>query len=198
MASKNPEGWVQSKALSLPELWDAMNRHHPWTHPVSYYMILVIFFEETAFCDISQLGTSGSLGCGFGQIEMSNPDKVPFFEWLGLPTDYNQVASMMLADRDFAVKVHCKYFQYLTMFMGKGLDGCLHAQVGAHTAYISLFSQGAQMLQTAMEAGDRVASIRALKWARERGPKSNNIPYLEPYLDFWKYILPESYLRLGF
>ena len=198
MASMNPVGWIPQQALSLPDLWEALGRHHPPGHPVSYYMILVIFFEETAFCDISQLGTSGNLGCGFGQLEMSNPEKLPFYAWADLPLDYKKVAAGMLISKEYAVKVHCKYFQYLTDMMGMGLEGCLHGQVGSHTSYIPLFYKGAQMLEQAMNAGNRVDCINALKYAREKGPKANNIPFREPYLDFWKFILPENYLRLGF
>ena len=97
MASMNPVGWIPQQALSLPDLWEALGRHHPPGHPVSYYMILVIFFEETAFCDISQLGTSGNLGCGFGQLEMSNPEKLPFYAWADLPLDYKKVAAGIAA-----------------------------------------------------------------------------------------------------
>src|SRR5262249_9306667 len=90
MVQKCPFAWVEAKALDFPGIWDAVSRHHPWGHPVSYYMIAVIFFEETGFCNIGQAQTSGSLGVGFGQLEVSNPDKKDFYAWLGLPTDYKQ------------------------------------------------------------------------------------------------------------
>src|SRR5262245_28326379 len=70
MVRQSPFAWVEAKALDFPGIWDAVSRHHPWSHPVSYYLIAVIFFEETGFCDIAQARTSGSLGVGFGQLEV--------------------------------------------------------------------------------------------------------------------------------
>jgi hypothetical protein len=197
MVNKCPFAWVESKAWDFPALWDSISRHHPWNHPVSYFLILVIFFEETGFCNISQAQTSGSLGTGFGQLEVSNPEKKDFYAWLGLPTDYRAVAQLMLSDNDQAVRVHCKYFQYLTSVKHFGLEGCLGAQVGGHTSYKSLFRQGAQMLEKAFNEDDRPGYIRALNWARSNSAKKNGIT--ESYFpQFWKFILPDTWFELGY
>ena len=97
----------------------------------------------------------------------------------------------MLGSNDFSVKVHCQYFQYLTSQRGAGLEGCLSAQVGKHVVYKSLFRTGAAMLETAYNAKDRKACISALNYARDKGPKSNNIPE-RLFTQFWQYILPDS------
>ena len=197
MVNKCPYAWVESKAWDFPSLWDSISQHHPWNHPVSYFMILVIFFEETAFCNISQAQTSGGLGTGFGQLEVSNPEKKDFYAWLGLPTDYRQVSQMMLADKDRSVLVHCKYFQYLTSVKYFGLEGCLGAQVGSHISYKALFRQGAQMLEQAFNENDRNGYIRALNFARSNSTKKNGIP--ESYFpQFWEFILPDSWFELGY
>jgi len=197
MVRQSPFAWVEAKALDFPGIWDAVSRHHPWGHPVSYYMIAVIFFEETGFCNIAQAQTSGSLGVGFGQLEVSNPDKKDFYAWLGLPTDYKQVSAMMLADKNLAVKVHCKYFQYLTSECNKSLDGCLSAQVGDHVEYKSLFRQGAALLEQAWNDNDRAGYIRALNHARANSPKKNSIPE-KLFPDYWQYILPDTWFTLGY
>ena len=193
MVSRCPFAWIESKALSLPDLKDAISRHHPASHPVSPFIILVIFFEETGFCNISQAGTSGNLGCGFGQMEMSNPEKKVFYEWMGLPGAYKQVAAMMLADKDIAVKGHCKYFQYLTSVMGKDLGGCLGAQVGSHTSYIAHFRKGADLLEAACNGANRKDCIYALNYARYQSAKANGIPETL-FKDYWEFILPTPYV----
>lgn len=197
IVKRSPYGWDESKAWSFPSIWNAISRHHPWDHPVSYFMIAVIFFEETGFCNISQAGTAGALGTGFGQIEVSNPEKKDFYAWLGLSTDYRVVAQTMLADNDTAVRIHCKYFQYLTNVRNKSLEGCIAAQIGSHVQYKGLFLQGARLLRDAWNANDRKAYIYALNFARENSSKKNPI-YESLFPDFWKFILPESWFTLGY
>jgi hypothetical protein len=158
-------------------------------------MLTVIFFEETAICNIIQAGTKGALGAGFGQLEMSSTPR-EFFAWLGMPTDYREVAKQMLADKDLAIKVHCKYFQWLVNERGKGLDGCLSAQVGSHTEYIDLFKVGATLFENAWKTGDRSACIMALNHARSKSPKHNNIPE-HLFAEFWEFILPSSWVKGG-
>ncbi len=196
MVSRSPQAWVESTALSFPDLWDALNRHHPANHPVSYFMILVIFFEETMFCNVKQAGTQGRLGVGFGQLEVSNKEKKEFYSWMGLPTNYQAVAEQMLDDSDLAVKVHCKYFQYLNTVKHKGLDGCLSAQVGSHGTYIPLFKKGAGDLEKAFNANDRKGCINALNYARANSAKGNNTPE-HLFKDFWEFILPDEWFTSG-
>ena len=190
MVNKSPFAWIESKAADFPTLYDSIGSCHPSDHPVSPFMILVIFFEETGFCNIKQAHAKGGLGIGFGQLEISNPEKRDFFEWAGLPSNYQAVAMLMLGDTDFAVKVHCQYFQYLTSQRGLSLDGCLSAQVGWHTEYKLLFRQGADMLKTTYVANDRPGCIAALNYSRAKG-KCNNIPE-SLFPEFWQFILPDS------
>ena len=197
IVTKCPYAWVQQKAWDFPTLWDSISRHHPWGHPVSGFMIAVIFFEETGFCNIAQADVPAGYGVGFGQLEVRNPEKMEFYQWLGMPTDYKVVAQMMLANNDTAVRVHCKYFQYLTQEKQKGLEGCLGAQVGKHRQYIPLFKTGASLLEKAFRENDRAGYIRALNYARENSPKHNQIS--EKYFpDYWQFILPDSWFKYGF
>ena len=197
MVSRPPATWVEANAWDISSLWDSISKNHPSDHVISYYMLLVIFFEETAWCNITQAGTKGSLGVGFGQLEVSNPEKADFYEWMGLGRDYRPVAGMMRADNNFAVKVHCGYFQWLTDEMGKDIDGCLSAQVGSHTEYKDLFKKGADMLEDAWNANDRDAYITALNHARWKSSKKNGIP-VNLFGDFYDFILPETWFTLGY
>jgi len=193
---KCPFAWEEDKAWSFPEIWAALGRHHPRAHPVSYFMIAVVFFEETGFCNIRQAHTKGNLGIGFGQLEVSNPEKREFYAWMGLPTDYRQVAERMLADRDFSVGVHCGKYQYLHEVKKRGLEGILGARVGPHKAYKLLFRQGESMLHKAFDAGDRKGYIAALNHARTSSPKANGIG--EKYFpEYWRFTPPDSWLTLG-
>lgn len=197
MVNKRPYGWVEEKALDFPSLWSTLSRHHPANHPVSYFMIAVIFFEETGFCNIPQADTPAGFGVGFGQLEVRNPEKKEFYAWLGLPTDYKQVAQMMLGDKDFSVKVHCKYFQFLSTVKGLGLDGCLGAQVGKHTVYKDLFKEGAAKLEKAFKENKRAAYIEALNHAPSNSPKKNGISE-KFFPEYWQFTLPESWFAMGF
>jgi hypothetical protein len=192
MVSRCPFGWVEAKSWSIVDLWDSISNNHPDDHPVSYFMIAVIFFEETGFCNVSQAFTQGTLGVGFGQLEVRNPEKQAFYDWANLPTDYLEVSGLMLSDNDTAVSVHCQWLQYLTSQMGMGLDGCLGAQVGPYTAYKQLFKDGAKMFEDAYNNNDRDGCMAALNYARYKSPKKNGIPY-SLYSDYWDLILPGSW-----
>jgi hypothetical protein len=194
---KCPFAWEQFKAWDFPTLWDSISQNHPSDHPVSYFVLAVIFFEETAFCNRAQAETPSGYGVGFGQLEVKNPEKKEFYEWLGISTDYKEVARMMLADNDTSVWTHCNYFQYLTSEKYYKLDGCLGAQVGSHTVYKSLFQDGAKLLEKAYNDNDRAAYIYALNYARNNSPKNNGIPE-NLFPEFWQFILPDSWFTLGY
>ena len=124
--------------------------------------MLVIFFHETGFSNIKQ-GKGSGPAVGFGQMEIFNDDKIPFFKWLPpgfdsvtfnpktppaaqkakkdqygiLPTMEKLTDARVTSDDDFAIKMHCKYFEWLfnegysksmpTQKGIKSLDGMLAA-----------------------------------------------------------------------
>lgn len=189
--NKRPFAWDQARAWSFSDLWDSISTNHPEDHPVSYFMLAVIFFEETAFCNIPQAETPSGFGVGFGQLEVKNPEKKDFYDWLGIDNNYRAVSNLMLSSKDTSVWVHCNYFQYLTETRYYKLDGCLSAQVGSHKAYKGLFIEGAKRLEAAYDANDRAGYIAALNYARTGSAKKNGIP-LKLFPEFWEFILPED------
>ncbi len=68
-----PFAWEQFRAWDFPTLWDSISQNHPSDHPVSYFMLAVIFFEETAFCNRAQAEAPSGYGVGFGQLEVKEP-----------------------------------------------------------------------------------------------------------------------------
>lgn len=194
---KTPFAWSQAAAYDFPTFWSTLQRVHPADHPISYFLMAVICFEETGFCNIQQAETPSGLGVGFGQLEVKNPEKVAFYEWAGVETDYRDLARHMLRDREFSLGLHCQYFQFLTDERNLKLDGCLSAQVGKHQQYKQLFKTGAAMLETAFDANDRPGYIRALNYARANSAKKNGIPE-SLFKDYWEFILPQSWFDYGF
>lgn len=195
--SRSPFAWSQGAAYDFPTFWSTLQRAHPEDHPVSYFMMAVICFEETGLCNIKQAETPSGLGVGFGQLEVKNPEKREFYEWAEVETDYHQLAQHMLSDREFSLGVHCQYFQFLTDVKNLKLEGCLGAQVGNHVQYKDLFKTGASMLEDAFDANDRDAYIVALNYARTKSAKKNPIP-VSLFKDYWDFILPQSWLDYGF
>jgi hypothetical protein len=84
---KSPYGWDQFKAWDFPTLWDSISQNHPSDHPVSYFMLAVIFFEATTFCKRDRAEAPSGYGVGFEQLEVKNPKKKEIYEWLGISTD---------------------------------------------------------------------------------------------------------------
>lgn len=204
LVARTPFAWNQAAAYDFPTFWSTLQRVHPAKHPVSYFMIATICFEETGFCNIKQAERPAGLGVGFGQLEVKNPEKVEFYEWAGVETDYRKLSELMIADREFSLGLHCQYFQYLTEVKNLRLDGCLSAQVGTaqkqfppHSQYPALFKKGASLLESAFEANDRDAYIYALNYARYNSPKKNGTP-ASLFKDYWEFILPQSWFDYGF
>ncbi len=86
-----PGPWDPEKSLNLFEMRLAIQR---WNRSaLSADMILVIFFEESLFCNMRQMlkkdkaGQGSGPGIGFGQMETGNKDKQAYYAWAGLPTD---------------------------------------------------------------------------------------------------------------
>src|SRR5262249_26311599 len=114
------------------------------------------------------------------------------------------IAFMMLANNDFAVQVHCRFFQWLTSAENpdrkSSLRGCLAAQVGSHTEFINLFIEGEKKFRAAWDKNTRVDFANALNHARTNGPKENGIPITgkNAFTDYWEYILPDTWFTLGY
>src|SRR5262249_9694404 len=70
-------GWNPRGALSLPEVWGLVEDYQPPDLPMTTEMFVTICFEETACCNMVQLGTTA--GIGPGQLQVSESDKVKFF-----------------------------------------------------------------------------------------------------------------------
>lgn len=125
--------------------------------------------------------------------------------------------SRILDDNEFSIKMHVKFFQWLTRGYGpdakpKGLDGLLAAQTGggANTAARGAFKDGAKALADLMVpdstvnskwtdaewqkyyATRRQAFIGALNTARSKF-KGNTIP--GTFVKFWEFFLPDEFLQ---
>jgi len=243
----SPTGWNPRGALNLPDTWYLVEKHMPSGFPMSVAMFAVFFFEETACCNIVQLGTPAAIGPG--QLQVSEQGKVDFFaakdpaksnfmggQWdssmtimavnqkdatvfmrkerlhpklMELTKDY------ILAHNEFAIKMHVKFFQWLSRGFAdgkpKGLEGLLAAQTGGggNVAARQLFKDGAAALEKLMQpdptidlrwldaewktyyAKRRKEFVKALNIAR--GFKGNRVP--ESFVKFWEFFVPDDFLQ---
>jgi len=206
MVHPKPFLWEEDKALNFFEIYNKVCVHHPKGHPISREMIVLIFFEETAFSNVRQSRGTGP-AVGFGQMEIYNPDKIPFFEWLGFNSDRKKHDSRLPLitperisnDNDLSVKISCKYFQWLVSEKGKSTHGALQAQTGggANLSFIPVWLNAEKELKSVLYSADRMKLIKALNQARSGGPHPNPIPF-ELFKAYWDFTLPESELILGF
>jgi hypothetical protein len=196
--------WDEDKALNFFEIYNRISVHHPAGHPVSREIIALIFFEETAFSNVRQNKGSGP-AVGFGQMEIYNHDKIPFFEWLGFNSDRRKSSRLPLItpdrivnDNDFSVQLTCKYFQWLVEKQGKSTIGALQAQTGggANLAFVPLWQSAEQELKKVIFSGDRIRIINALNRARSGGPHPNPIP-LKQFKAYWDFTVPQSQVLFG-
>jgi len=193
-----PALWDSSAALSMRDVSKKL-ASHLWTgQPVTREHMLAIFFHETGFSNIKQASGSGP-AVGFGQMEIFNADKIPFFKWLPPGFDSITFNPKMLAvnqkakkdsygilstmdkltdgrvtsDDDFAIRMHCKYFEWLfkegtsksapTQKGIKTLDGLLAAQTGGgNEPFIDIFRDGGTNLAAAIKTSKRIDIINAL------------------------------------
>src|SRR5262245_59547255 len=159
-------GWNAKGALNLPDTWYLVEKQVPPGFPMSVAMLVTFFFEETACCNMVQVGTPAAIGPG--QLQVSEQGKVDFFaskdparsNFMGGQWDssmtimaVNQQTAQafwrskrlhpdlmeltkdyVLAHNDFAIKMHVKFFQWLSRGFAdgkpKGLEGLLAAQTG--------------------------------------------------------------------
>jgi hypothetical protein len=204
---KKPFLWEPERALNFPDVYDLICRYHPDGHVVSREIIACIFFEETGFCNRKQ---KPGPAVGFGQIQIYDSDKIPFFESIGFNSDRKNTASQLplitydkiISDNDLSVKISCQYFQWLAA-KGKSLHGALQAQTGGggNAKFVPLFIEGGKRLLRAItDEWTREAFADALNYARANGIHANPIPYKGKfaYTKFWEFVIPDSYLELGF
>jgi len=206
MISPKPFLWEEDKALNFFQIYNKIGVHHPTGHAISREMIALIFFEETGFSNVRQNKGSGP-AVGFGQMEIYNPDKIPFFEWLGFNSDRRKSDSRLplitperiVNDNDFSVRLTCKYFQWLVGEHHKSTVGALQAQTGggANLSFIPVWLSAEKELQSVLYSGDRVRLMKALNRARSGGPHPNPIP-LQQFKAYWDFIVPEADMVLGF
>jgi len=205
MVNPKPFLWEETKALNLFQIYNKIGVYHPAGHPVSREMITLIFFEETGFCNIRQNRGAGP-AVGFGQMEIYNPDKIPFFEWLGFNSDRKKTSRLPLitperisADNDLSVKITCKYFQWLVSEKHKTGTGALQAQTGggANLSFIPVWGAAEKELKSVLYSNDRKKIINALNKARSGGPHPNPIPF-DRYKSYWEFTVPEEDLLFGF
>jgi hypothetical protein len=172
---KKPFLWEPDKALHFADIYNLICRFHPEGHAVSREVIACIFFEESAFCNRKQ---QPGPAVGFGQIQIYDKDKIPFFESIGYNTDKQNpnkgqpflTYKMVTDSRELSVQITCKYFQWLVGVKGKSRDGALNAQTGGENAkFVPLFvAGGAKLLQAVTNDWTREAFAEALNYARQR------------------------------
>lgn len=177
--TNKPMFWVEKQAWDFPTIWDAIERNNKSKIPNE--MVAVIFFEETSFVNCQQAGKNGP-AVGFGQIEVGNRDKVPFYRWLSDnkgETDWTvsdllmseltkvqlsgpallekrnlqeRVRTKMLGSNEYSVKISCQYFEWLGTAAGKDQSGIINAQIGTHLEYRTRFQLGYDALKAARAA----------------------------------------------
>ena len=127
-----PYNWDPYRAMPFVEVAQTIKRFLRGGLPIERQHLLVIFFHESGFANVRQNQGKGP-AVGFGQMEIFNKDKIPFFETLRynaailnpkvpanekknysylekyVPLTYESV----LNDNEFAIRMHCAYFGWL-------------------------------------------------------------------------------------
>ncbi len=223
--NERPGLWEPAKAIPFFELANKIDVHLRAGLPVTREMMLVICFHETAFSNIKQ-GRGSGPAVGFGQMEIFNADKVPFFATLGYDSRNGRrmpiarvgtgtgcepqqnlfalTADTLLMNNDLAIKVHCKYFEWLFDCAGKRtLESMLSAQTGGgrNAVFIGIFKQAASNLRAVIYSGDRQKVIDALNSVQQHFNKDGNLEShaitLQRFPKYWDYTLPAGDMVLG-
>lgn len=202
---KKPFLWEADKAVDFPTIYKLICAKHPDGHVVSREIIACIFFEESAFCNRKQ---KPGPAVGFGQIQIYDHDKIPFFESIGYNSDKNKKDSplplityeMITGNKELSVTISCKYFQWLVTTKGKTLNGALQAQTGGgnNGKFVPLFIAGGTKLKQAIASDKTRESLAAaLNYARANGIHQNAIPFSGQfaYTKFWEFVVPDEYLK---
>lgn len=203
---RKPFLWEPDKALNFPDIYSLICKYHPEGNPVSREIVACIFFEETGFCNRKQ---KPGPAVGFGQIQIYDQDKIPFFESIGFNSDKkNKNSSLPLItyetiinDKELSVRLTCQYFQWLVK-NGKSLEGALSAQTGGggNAKFVPLFIEGGKRLQNALyNEQTREAFADALNYARANGIHQNPIPVRgkNAFTKFWEFVIPEEYIMIS-
>jgi len=234
---ERPGLWEPDKALNFFDVANKVDVHLRAGLPVWRELVLVIFFHETGFSNIKQ-GRGSGPAVGFGQMEIFNRDKIKFFKWLkpgfdsvalhptmsplekkkkteehGLsPALEKLTPERVLSNDDFAIWMHCKYFEWLfdegyTTSGQKGirsLQGMLEAQTGGgkNLAFVKIFSDGGKRLRDVIYTGDRKKVIDALNSVmfsfKEGTTELKNQAFkFESFTKYWDFTLPESEMLFG-
>jgi hypothetical protein len=208
--NETPVLWEPAAALPLLEVYKKLKQYLAPSTPISREHMLAIFFHESGFANIKQ-GKNTGPAVGFGQMEIFNLDKIPFFKWLppgydsithspnvphfkkkaaleqhGIPPSATALTDQMVkSDHDFAIRMHCKYFEWLFTEGHsksnphqkgiKDIRGLLAAQTGGggNEHFIEEFDLCGQNVAKVIGSGDREAIIGALNEIRWyfAGPK---------------------------
>jgi hypothetical protein len=127
-----PYNWDPDRAVPFFELAGLIDKHLRSGLAIQREHLLVIFCHETAFANVRQNQGKGP-AVGFGQMEIFNKDKIPFFATLRYNSailnpklslyersqysDLNEFFPLtyesVLNDNEFAVRMHCAYFAWL-------------------------------------------------------------------------------------
>jgi len=209
--------WDPSKALDLFSLMKLI-RMYFLTGNIPAELVAVIFFEETAFCNVRQSVGRDKLtkevkwgpAVGFGQLQIYDPEKRDFFASIGFNNDQRTTTSQPLITFDmvtnnprFSVFLTCRYLEYV--FQKKGnLGAVLGAQTGAGGTG-SNASRNALLIPRWKSAAAELKGLLA-------GIQSNTIADLRPKIarvlnssrhegfaiahthfpDYWKFVLPSD------
>jgi hypothetical protein len=131
--SKNdkPFNWDPDRAVPFFKLAGLVDRFLRPGLSIQREHLLVIYCHESGFANVRQAENGPAVG--FGQMEIYNPDKIPFFQTLRynsailnprIPAakkrDYAYLDGLfpltyesILNDDEFAVRSHCAYFAWL-------------------------------------------------------------------------------------
>jgi hypothetical protein len=219
-----PGLWEPAKALTFFELANKIDVYLRAGLPVTREVMLVICFHETGFSNIKQ-GRGSGPAVGFGQMEIFNSDKIPFFATLGYDSRNGRKnvpqlgtgpacapqkvllplsADTLLANDDLAVKIHCKFFEWLYDCGGKRtLEGMLSAQTGGgrNAVFVGIFREAAAKLRSVIYSGDRQKVIDALNSVQQHFNKEGKLEQhsitLNRFQKYWDYTLPASEMIFG-
>jgi hypothetical protein len=206
MVSYKPNLWEEPQALDVFTLYNKISVFHPKDHIISRSLILAIFYEET-FCSNIRQNTGKGPAVGFGQTQIYDKEKIPFFKTLGFNSDRDDQSSslplitpeIILKDHDLSVKITCKLFQWLCARKeeggrGKGIDGALEAQAGGpNKDLIPLWKASERELKTALFGSDRAKIAGALNLAKR---PLKGAPFKD-YTEYWNFTIPQSGLLWG-